>query len=415
MSGFYRKMIETTLTAILDRFEADPDYGFIDTKLDLITGENFDDCSDPALAFRRKKYIYSWIQGRGLEAMARHLEFLPGFAPRLIPLLTKVAASMERLRARTGRIWFVTDTDGNPLKVEGFSRLCPLEKIPEPANYSELFYYKGLFAAGRTLNNAELCKIAVTGFKKVLDDIEDERFQTDQQAFDPHNPVTHIPGRSLQGPKMIALGGLALLMNAGETTYNWPGYAARFIANVFDRHLYRPGFGFMEAVTSAGQPYEISGRVLGDPGHAGEFVGLAGKCLRNRAFAADYPELAKRAAELLPQILDFNFKLGFSPSASGIVKSIDLKTGRVFNSDMPWWNLPETMRAACFMNRPDIFEKCSDCFRRCYVNPQVHMMAYQTRNSAGEVVRVVPATPDADPGYHTNLSMIDVLECNMTE
>ena len=37
-------------------------------------------------------------------------------------------------------------------------------------------------------------------------------------------------------------------------------------------------------------------------------------------------------------------------------------------------------------------------------------MAYQTRNEAGQVVPVIPATADADPGYHTGLSIIDVLE-----
>ncbi|MDD4818334.1 MAG: hypothetical protein PHI85_10230 [Victivallaceae bacterium] len=413
MSGFYRKMIEVTLGAILDRFEADPDYGFIDTKLDLVTGENFDDCPAPELAFRRREYIYSWIQGRGLEAMARHLEFLPEYAPRLVPLLKTLTASMERLRSRTGRLWFVTDRDGNPLKVEGFGRLCPLDRIPDAANYSELFYYKGLFAAGRALKDDALCRIAVVGFKRVLDDIAAGRFRTDQQAFDPRNPVAYVPGRSLQGPKMIALGGLALLMNSGEHSCDWAAYAAGFIENVFDRHLLRPGFGFMEAVTTGGEPYMMEGKVLGDPGHAGEFVGLAGKCLRNRDFAASHPELAGRAAKLLPRILDFNFKLGFKPAAGGIVKSVDLLTGEALNSDMPWWNLPETMRAACFMNRADILAKCSDCFRARYVNPNVHMMAYQTLNSAGEPVRVVPATPDADPGYHTNLSMIDVLESGM--
>ena len=36
-------------------------------------------------------------------------------------------------------------------------------------------------------------------------------------------------------------------------------------------------------------------------------------------------------------------------------------------------------------------------------------MAVQTRNSKGEAVAVIPATPDADPGYHTNLALIDAL------
>ena len=37
-------------------------------------------------------------------------------------------------------------------------------------------------------------------------------------------------------------------------------------------------------------------------------------------------------------------------------------------------------------------------------------MAVQTRSGAGHPVPVIPATADADPGYHTGLSMIDVLD-----
>ena len=36
-------------------------------------------------------------------------------------------------------------------------------------------------------------------------------------------------------------------------------------------------------------------------------------------------------------------------------------------------------------------------------------MAYQTRNASGEPTDVIPATPDADPGYHTGLAIIDFL------
>ena len=37
------------------------------------------------------------------------------------------------------------------------------------------------------------------------------------------------------------------------------------------------------------------------------------------------------------------------------------------------------------------------------------MMAYQTRDALGKVIKVIPATPDADPGYHTGLSIIDFI------
>jgi len=33
----------------------------------------------------------------------------------------------------------------------------------------------------------------------------------------------------------------------------------------------------------------------------------------------------------------------------------------------------------------------------------------QTRDETGKIIDVIPAVSDADPGYHTNLSLLDVL------
>ena len=37
-------------------------------------------------------------------------------------------------------------------------------------------------------------------------------------------------------------------------------------------------------------------------------------------------------------------------------------------------------------------------------------MAVKVRDARGEVVDVMPAYPDADPGYHTALSLVDAVE-----
>ena len=83
---------------------------------------------------------------------------------------------------------------------------------------------------------------------------------------------------------------------------------------------------------------------------------------------------------------------------------------------MPWWSLPETVRAAAFCYSFTRDERCKSIIRTCldvffdrYVRRDIHWMAVQTRNCRGEAVAVIPATPDADPGYHTNLSLIDAL------
>ena len=45
------------------------------------------------------------------------------------------------------------------------------------------------------------------------------------------------------------------------------------------------------------------------------------------------------------------------------------------------------------------------------MNRKAHLMAYQTVDANGQPADVIPATPDADPGYHTGLSIIDYLAC----
>ncbi len=78
--------------------------------------------------------------------------------------------------------------------------------------------------------------------------------------------------------------------------------------------------------------------------------------------------------------------------------------------------MPETVRAAVLSAKLtgdksllQIGKSCIEAFFRGYVNPRCHRMAVQTRDEKGNVVQVIPATPDADPGYHTNLSLIDAL------
>lgn len=425
-------MLLTSLTAILDRFEANPDYGFIDTKLDLLSGENFDDTSTPELNFRTSNYVYGWIQGRGLEAMTGHYNWLPNtnlstdeqkiYRQRLLNLITKVVDSCEELRAKLGgRCWFITTTNGEAVQVTDGYKTSPINEIPAGANYSELFYYKGLYTTSLILNDTAKREIATTNFAQVVTDIATGKFRTDQQAFDPNNPVTYVEGKRLQGPKMIALGGLALLMANQDTSHDWAEFAKIFITDILDnhvninnRHANVAEYGFIEALTPEGGLYWSNNMVAGDPGHATEFTGLAGKCLKQPIFQQRFPELCTRMQEALPMILKHNFNLGFNPQAGGICKSVNLLNGEKINSDMPWWNLPETMRAATYMlpyldEAENILSLCDQAFRSGFVNPKVHMMAYQNRDAQGNVIATVPATPDADPGYHTNLSMIDVL------
>ena len=73
----YEVMLVAVLKAILDRFEAHPEYRFVDTKLSIFTGRDFPEPDDPSTDIRGRTAIYGAIQGRGLEALVGHIKWLP--------------------------------------------------------------------------------------------------------------------------------------------------------------------------------------------------------------------------------------------------------------------------------------------------------------------------------------------------
>ena len=114
-------------------------------------------------------------------------------------------------------------------------------------------------------------------------------------------------------------------------------------------------------------------------------------------------------------------QLGWNAVHHGLHKAVDNLSGAVLNDDMPWWNLPETMRAAarCLKITRDeltrrrclqIYADAHNAYFTHYLNRAYHLFPFQTRSGAtGKVVDKVPAIPEGDPLYHTNLSLLDAL------
>jgi len=436
----HETMLISVLDTILERHERDPGYPFIDTKLNLITGEDFAPGADPARDVKSKRVVYGWIQGRGLEALAGHAEWLPACSvlskmetrdrsERLRRMISGVLETMEALRGRNhGRVTFMMTPEGQPLGLSDDGTLESIELDPAVRTFGDLFYSKGLYAAARALGLEAKTAEAEAYFRDVVTRIEAGGFVTDQISFDPKNKVRPVPGRSRQGPYMIGLFGISLVAGATGSA-EWLDRGGRFIRRILDHHVVHDRhsglepFDFIEAIDEAGRPWMDDGVILCDPGHALECVGAIARFLTvvRKLGAAEIPNsLLDECRRVLPNVLVHVFRLAWNPTAGGICKTYDLAGRRPHNDDMPWWNLPETIRSAALLLRlfPDmanavdvrqVLADCSNAFLGRYVNPAVHLMAYQTRNARGEPIDVIPATPDADPGYHTGLAIIDFL------
>ena len=430
----YRAMLLAVMAAIADRYEREPDYPFIDTKLDLITGEDFP-TDDPV---RGANAVYGWIQGRGLESLAAHCRWMRrhNLAPELRRRLERITSDVLKvlldIRARNaGHLSFFMSPDGNPFTLDEEGGVTALA-LTEQSSYgfSDLFSAKGLVAAARYLGLRDAEAEAMEYCRRVDNAIFEGRFTTDQISLDPMNPTGPRPGRHPHGAYMIQIGAAALLAehripDSVEMGLRLIRHEMRTYVNLGGRAPRLREYDFWEAVDDDGRPLEEDGRILSDPGHVLEFIGLTLKftaAVRENALA-DAEQLTEIAGveAHMPALLAHTFAGGFQPGPGGICKMFDLVSRAPANTDMPWWNLPETLRAAayCFSIAPitaqrqdvlSIFAACHNAFTRHFVRPDLHLMAYQTRNEAGQVVPVIPATADADPGYHTGLSIIDVLE-----
>jgi hypothetical protein len=427
----YEQMLVTVMQALCDRF--DRSYPFVNTKLSLLTGKDFE-ADDPV---RGHNAVYGWIQGRGLEALAGHCVWLEkkGLGNNLVPQLSEMMRLvLDRMhhmwRQNDERLWFFMLPNGRPFDLSDDGKPVPFRLTKENAyGFGDLFASKGMYAAACYLGDDTMRQAALTYIAAVDGAIWGGRFENDQATLDPQNPILPLSGRLMQGPFMIQIGTAAMLVLQNDVRGIEMG--VRLIRHELDHYVNLdgrvPGFeegDMWEAIGTDGLPYcEANQTVLSDPGHALEFVGLALK-FTTAAKASGLLNGKQREEvddfeRVMVLILRQNFMNGFL--GKGIGKAFDLVGRKPMNTELPWWNLPETMRAAVYCKKisdteddvlvcDDIFRKCHNAFVQHFVRPDLHLMAYQTITKEGMPVDVIPATADADPGYHTGLSIIDVLD-----
>ncbi len=428
----YEAIAVEVMRAIVGRYQRTPDYPFIDTKLDLITGQDFA-AADP---IRGKEAIYGWIQGRGLEALAGHARFFErrkagaDLVPIMRIMLGEILAQLQKMRRHNnGHLSFFMHPDGRPFRLDSAGR--PTYFTLDAAasfGFSDLFAAKGMFAAADYLGDQHARTEALAYIDSVEQAIWQQCFQSDQISLDPKNHPEPKTGYYPHGHYMIQLGTAAMLAEAGmaaavESGLRLLEHELSTYVNLGNRITNLKEGDFWEGVDANGMPYrEPNGVLHSDPGHALEFVGLALKflaaCEKNNLATAAQTQRLRATEKHMPIILEQNFDNGYIAEARGISKAFDLTARRHLNTDMPWWNLPETIRAAALcLARAEghealclrILRDCHNAFRE-FVRPDLYLMAYQTRAINGHPVTAIPATADADPGYHTGLSLIDAIQ-----
>ena len=434
----YRAMLLTVMQVIVERFERIADYPWIDTKLSLITGEDYRDDD----LVRGRDTVYGWIQGRGLEALAGHAVWMAsGGLPeeptelieRIRGIMRCVLAELRAVRRKNGgHLFFFLNRQGEPFMLEESGEMRPTTLSEQsPYNFSDMFGAKGMYVAADYLQDESVKDEARQYCVAVYEAIIEGSFVTDQQPLDPKNPIRPVPGRHSQGPTMIEIGAAALLTQY-EKSSEWVERGLTLIEWILANHVNLKGrwdylreYDFVEFIDDDGAPYRQDGQIVSDSGHSLEFVGLAWRftdVVKSLGLAdTGHQNRLADIERVLPDILFRNFENGIQRKVGGFCKTVDLLSREPINSDLPWWIAPETIRAAagCWRMAKGAQEKqrclgiiaeCHNMFVRHYVRRELNLMAVQTRDISGKVVDVIPATSDADPGYHTSLSLIDALK-----
>ena len=139
----YRAMLLAVMAAIADRYKREPDYPFIDTKLDLITGEDFPP-DDPV---RGANAVYGWIQGRGLEFPGRTLPMdapsqsgAETAAPTGEDYVGRARGTARYSRRNAGHLSFFMSPDGTRSRWDEEGGIRTLEFREESSyGFSDLF------------------------------------------------------------------------------------------------------------------------------------------------------------------------------------------------------------------------------------------------------------------------------------
>lgn len=416
----HEHILASGIALLVERHTMRPWFGYPDTKFNPNNGTDLG-----VEAYDRQ---YTWFLGRGAEALHRHLELLAELEPylrdaqRTRALLAafvqnQIDAILRVHDVNNGRFPMIIDRDGHAIDNSG----ARVPADPNVRSPGDAFCAKALICAGRTEAEAQLGSDLLEQFTSAV--LED-RFHMDQLNDD--------PDMISQGAAMLSLAAIPYLAGRGLAA-PWVARVAALLQLVLSRHYHKNTGRFVEYVSRrSGTAYPIF-----NPGHCAEFACLALLAVRALRYsepaaceAAHVRPILDRTIQIAPALIQRAFALGYNHTHGGVFVTVHPDTGAPINNTMPWWCLPEFLRAAtaALTIVPEIspaehedpaaenellktVATAHNAYVTHYLNPELHLFPFQTRDGdTGEVIPVTPAIPEGDPLYHANLAYMDALE-----
>ena len=278
MRCVYLKQNSRALQWLIERME--PSSPLINTKLNSISLNDYTDND----GVRGVKYTYGWIQGRGLEALVIHAEYLKTRDPGLSQTLFEKASALYKflypLFDATSSANFCYDEQMQPICSSEESGLLLQTRENDIATFSDIFMIKGLMAASKHAAPDNLMR-HVSDLDAVVDQIRRGRFQMNEKSHLSSSAIATEP-RDF-APRLITIGAAALLHRLELQEYDT--FSDEFVQYIFD-HYYDSKTGLLATVPS------------GDICNVGHTIEFAGFALEARRSCIDN-KLSNRLAQLI--------------------------------------------------------------------------------------------------------------------
>ncbi len=393
---------------------------WIDMKIDPVDG------SDRHLSsWYDTENIYGWIQGRGLETFTTYLRWLDtlhgySFLDRqsILRMGDNLYQELLRLLRDRGHIPFLfADTVGYPeVAAHG---------IPYAGSFCDMFAARGLLEYAGYRGYFSDIPFLVDRLRVLTDlHIKGEAFN-DQISFETGLPTAvSTESFGIEGP-MLAIGAAEILFEAtGEQCDLERGFNA--IHRIMVSHTHEvPGSGLMivDRIDREGRPVKTDGVLLNNPGHTLEIIGMGLQFLRKvpeNACSSNQVDLINQWKRTFKDLADVHLGIGLSEIGT-VYLSVRAHDGIPVKTASPWWSSFEAVRTACELlyisetdsereKRFSLVTNFMQTIQKIYLERSETGVPIQTVDEKGEILNLIPATPDIDPGYHTGIPLFDAYE-----
>ncbi len=425
-----RRFVVPVMKTVIDRMSLDytPD-GWIDMKIDPENGADRYHLNH----WYNKRNIYSWIQGRGLETIAGYIEWINGLKGynlldvntlhetgdrlyrKLLPLLPDFSKGGDNVSSIP--FVFIDET--------GFPPLLDQENRADSPGISDLFVARGIVAYGNRRGFTGDLKRSMKSLRYIVDTANSGNLINDQITYEPENRGKGSSNKiGLEGP-MLSIGAAFNLYQASRKKDDLlRGFAAiERILTIHTINIEPYGKMILDYVEEDGSPHLENGILQNNPGHALEIVGLALEFLRKlprELCTEEELSLCSSWKRTLKELGFVHLRLGRSETGTIILK-VQSRDGKPVKAVAPWWSSFEAVRTASEMLAAAESIEENELLRiyivefmnsidKIYIKPSRSGIPVQNVDLAGNIVSLIPATPDIDPGYHTGIPLFDAYE-----